>query len=273
MVTADLILDCANLALRWAHVIFGITWIGQTYLFNRMERVLEPPRSAGNENISGELWMVHGGGFYLVEKQKWPEIMPRTLHWFKWESALTWMSGTALLAVAYWAGAPLLEYGSTVSRGFAIAISLGTLVFGWIVYSLIWNSPVARNELIGAGVSWMLIILLARGLGSFLSDRAVYLHIGAVMGTIMAANVWMRILPSQKKMMKITQEGGVPDQNLARRARRASRHNTFMSVPLIFLMLSSHYPALTYGHPWRLQILGALIILGWLAAQAIRRWL
>src|SRR5581483_6275902 len=170
-----------NLVLRWFHVIAGIMWIGTTYLFNWMERVLEPSEKP---NIMGEMWMVHGGGFYLVEKQKWPETMPRALHWFKWESMLTFLSGFALLMVVYWAGAPLLEYGSPLTRAQAIGISLGTLILGRVGYELIWRSPLGRSEPVGAAASWVAIVAVAWALGHWLSDRATFLHVGAMLGTI-----------------------------------------------------------------------------------------
>jgi uncharacterized membrane protein len=260
-----------NLLVRWVHVIAGITWIGQTYLFNWMERVLVAPGNPKEKpNISGELWMVHGGGFYLVEKQKWPEIMPRTLHWFKWEAGLTWISGVLLLGIVYWAGAPLLEYGSELGRGTGIAISIGVLAGGWLVYDLLWSTPLQKNEALGAAVSWALVMILAYNLQKVFSDRSVYLHIGAMFGTIMVSNVWMRIIPAQKKMMAITQAGGQPDQSLAARARRCSKHNTFMSVPLIFTMISNHFPAATFGRPESLVILGILILVGFGGAKVIR---
>ena len=259
-----------NLLARWVHVIAGVMWIGQTYLFNWMERVLTPPEGAGKENIAGELWMVHGGGFYLVEKQKWPELMPRVLHWFRWEAMLTWLSGMVLLGVVYWAGAPLLEYGSDLSRPAGIAISISVLVFGWLAYDFLWSTPLGRHEALGAAVSWVLVTALAWGLSHVLSDRAVYLHIGALFGTIMVANVWMRILPSQRKMIAITEAGGTPDQTLAARARRCSKHNTYMSVPLIFTMISNHFPATTFGRDCGWLILGGFILVGWGAAKVIR---
>ena len=264
-------LEWLNLLLRWVHVIFGVMWIGQTYLFNWMERVLTPPDNPeAKPNISGELWMVHGGGFYLVEKQKWPALMPRTLHWFKWEAGITWITGVLLLAVVYWAGSPLLEYGSGVGRATGIGLSLGVLVGGFIVYNLIWNSPLGNNEGVGIVVSWLLIIGLAYALQGWLSDRAVYLHIGAMFGTIMAANVWMRIIPSQKKMMAITEAGGTPDPTLGARAKRASKHNTFMSVPLMFTMISNHFPATTFGQEHAPLILGGMVLIGWVGAKLIR---
>jgi uncharacterized membrane protein len=260
-----------NLLLRWFHVIAGIMWIGQTYLFNWMERSFERPRDAKEKpNISGELWMVHGGGFYLVEKQKWPELMPRKLHWFKWEAAFTWISGVLLLGVVYWAGAPLLEYGSALTRAQGIGVSLGVLLGGLGAYHLVWRSPLGRWEPLGAAVCWLLIAALAWGLAHVLSNRAAYLHIGAMFGTIMAANVWLTILPNQSKMIAITKAGGKPDPKLAAYAARCSKHNTYMSVPLIFTMISNHFPAATFGRDCGWAILSVLVLVGWGAAKLIR---
>ncbi len=269
MTRGDL-LEWLSLLARWVHVIAGIMWIGTTYLFNWMERTLTPPEGPGKENIAGELWMVHGGGFYLVEKQRWPEIMPRALHWFRWEAMTTWLSGMALLALVYWGGAPLLEYGSPVSRVQGVAVSLGVLVGGLAVYHLIWRSPLAEVEPAGAAVSWILVTALAWGLGHVLSDRAVYLHVGALFGTIMVTNVWMIILPNQARMIAITKAGGTPDQRLAALAGRCSKHNTYMSVPLIFTMISTHGAALTYGRPCGWAVLSGVVLVGWAAAKLIR---
>ena len=261
------LLDWLHLALRWFHVIAGIMWIGTTYLFNWMERVLTPSEKA---NIMGEMWMVHGGGFYLVEKQKWPEVMPRALHWFKWESMLTWLSGMGLLMIVYWAGAPLLEYGSEVSRTRGVLVSIGVLVAGRLGYELIWRSPLGRSDLLGAAVSWLALTALAWGLGRWLSDRAVYLHVGAMLGTIMVTNVWMTILPNQRKALAIAKAGGPPRPELSRAAARCSKHNTYMSVPVIFTMISGHFPAITYGRDSGWAILAVLILVGFGCAKIVR---
>lgn len=266
--------EWGNLIFRWFHVIAGITWIGQTYLFNWMERVLEaPPDPKAKPNISGELWMVHGGGFYLVEKQKWPELMPRTLHWFKWEAGLTWITGVILLGIVYWGGAPLLDYASPLTRAQGIGISAAVLIGGWVGYNAIWRSPLGRNELLGTAVSWVCVVALAHVLLKVLSNRAAFLHIGAMFGTIMVANVWMIIIPNQRKIMKLTETGGAPRPELSRQAGRCSKHNTYMSVPLIFTMISNHFPATTFGAPEAAWILGGLVLVGFGAAKLIRDYL
>lgn len=261
------LLDWLHLGLRWMHVVAGIMWIGNTYFFNWMERVLDP---STKPNIMGEMWMVHGGGFFLVEKQKWPELMPRRLHWFKWESMMTWLSGMGLLAVVYWLGAPLLEYGTGVTRAQGVAVSLAVLVGGRLAYDLVWRSPLGRSEALGAAVCWALTVALAWYLGRWFSDRAVYLHIGAMFGTIMVTNVWMVILPNQRRALAIAEAGGTPDPEPSRRAARCSKHNTYMSVPLLFTMISNHFPAATFGRDWNWAILGVLILVGFGGAKLVR---
>lgn len=260
-----------SLLLRWMHAITGIMWIGQTYLFNWMEKAFEPPRDAkAKPNISGELWMVHGGGFYLVEKQKWPEIMPRVLHWFKWEAMLTWVSGFLLLSLMYWMGAPLLDYGSELPRWKAVLISAGALVSAVAAYRLISRSPLGRSES-AVGIAWYLFLVGAGCvLGKFLSDRATYLHVGAMMGTVMMTNVWMTIIPNQKKIMAISEKNGAPRPELAFEAKRCSKHNTLMSMPLLFLMLSNHYPSITFGGAHPVLLLALMLPAGAYAAHLIR---
>lgn len=261
-----------SLILRWTHVITGIMWIGQTYLFNWMEKAFDPPPQAANKpNISGELWMVHGGGFYLVEKQKWPEDMPRVLHWFKWEAMLTWLSGFLLLSLTYWAGASLLDYGSELPRWKGILFSAGSLTGAVGAYRLIWKTPLGRTEA-GGGLVWYLF-LVASGwaLMSVLSDRAAYLHVGAMMGTVMMTNVWMTIIPNQRKIMAISEANGEPRPELSLEAKRCSKHNTLMSMPLLFFMLSGHYPSITFGGSHPVLVLAVLLPAGAWAAHLIRK--
>lgn len=263
--------ELLNLLIRWFHVIAGIAWIGQTYLFNWMERTLPKEiDSQADENVAGQLWMVHGGGFYLVEKQKIPKVMPRTLHWFKWESALTWISGLFLLIVVYYMGGLMLEADSDMGYFTASLIGTGVLVLGYAVYRLLWSSPLGKNEPTGAGISFLLTIALFFGLDQIFSSRAAMMHIGAIFGTIMTANVWMTILPAQRQMIAAAEKGDTPDMSLAAKARQCSKHNTYMSIPLILIMVSSHFPTITYGNNDNWLILGVFILAGWLAAKWMR---
>ena len=254
-----------NLIVRWVHVFAGILWIGQTYFFTWLDRRF----TTATENPA-EIWMVHSGGFYVVEKQKAPDLT-RQLHWFRWEAALTWLSGFLLLILVYYFGGIMTDVTvSNISRNWAIAIGLALLPVGWIVYELVWESPLARKEWLGAAVSLILITALTFALTRVFSSRAAYMHIGAVLGTIMTGNVWSRILPAQRQMIAATAVGGLPDAKLALRAKTRSKHNTFMVIPVVFIMLSSHFPVSTYGHRYNWLILGGLTLAGWIAAKIIR---
>jgi len=258
-----------NLALRWFHVFAGILWIGQTWLFTWFEAHFEP--KASPTGASRELWMVHSGGFYKVEKHETPEILPRTLHWFRWEAALTWMSGMGLLLLVYYAGGLLVD-DRVADIGFttAAALGLGVLVGSWFAYDALCHTPLGRSER-GLAVSGFVLILgLAFGLTRVLSGRAAYMHVGAVLGTLMAANVWVRILPAQRRMIALAQGGSAQGAALGGQAKLRSKHNTFMVVPLVFIMLSSHFPTISYGHRYNWLMLGAFVLLGWGAAKIVR---
>jgi len=262
--------EWTNLLVRWYHVMTAILWIGQTWLFTWFEghfTPAEPPQ----DNVAGELWMVHSGGFYLVQKQKVPRILPRTLHWFRWEAALTWMSGLVLLTVVYYAGGILRdERVSTIGEGPAIALGLGLLPAAWLVYDFLCRSPVGRSEPATAAVGFLLIMGTAWGLLSVFSARAAYMHVGAALGTLMVANVWDRILPAQRRMVAAAREGVASDPGLAAQAKLRSKHNTFMVVPLLFIMLSNHFPTVSYGHEHAWLRLGLFVLLGWGAAKVAR---
>jgi uncharacterized membrane protein len=265
-----------NLIARWVHVFAGIMWVGTTYYFTwldaRLSEEEKAMRATSNSMAPAQLWMVHSGGFYAVEKRKVPDELSRKLHWFRWEAATTWLSGMALLIIVFYLGGGALvdRDVSEISIGAAVGVGIGTLVFGWLIYDLLMISPLGRSEKLFALVAYILVVGTAYGLSRVLSGRAVYIHVGAIFGTIMAANVWMRILPAQRKMIEAIKAGQKPDAALAAQAKLRSKQNTFMAVPLVFLMISNHYGGnTTGGYDW--IHLAVLVPLGWLAAKFIRR--
>lgn len=259
-----------NLIARWIHVFAGIMWIGQTYFFTWLDgRFSEMMGEKGKENPEARVWMVHSGGFYVVEKQKVPTLMPSTLHWFKWEAAITWMSGIFLLVLVYYFGGLMVnEY---VSEGKAILVGVGFLLAAWPVYNALWRSPIAKNERVGTAISFALVVLSAYGLAHFIDGRAMYIHIGAMFGTLMTVNVWEVILPAQRKLVAALNAGQTPDLELAHRAKTRSKHNTFMVVPVVFIMISNHFPTASYGTSESWIILSILVLIGWGAAKILRR--
>jgi uncharacterized membrane protein len=263
-----------NLIFRWVHVFAGIMWVGTTYYFTWLDaRLSEEEKAVANTGEAAQIWMVHSGGFYVVEKRKVPDLVSRTLHWFRWEAGTTWLSGMALLILLYYVGGGALVDAdvSDISVGMAIAIGVGVLIGGWLVYDLMMISPLGKSEKAVAALFYFMLVGLTYGLTRYLSGRAAYIHVGAMMGTIMAANVWMRILPAQKKMIAAIKEGRKPDDALSAQAKLRSKQNTFMAVPVVFIMISNHYPGATYGDRYNWAVLSVLILLGWVAAKFIRR--
>jgi uncharacterized membrane protein len=263
-----------NLIFRWIHVFAGIMWVGTTYYFTWLDaRLTEEEKAMANTGQAAQIWMVHSGGFYVVEKRKVPDLASRTLHWFRWEAGTTWLSGMALLILLFYMGGGALVDRDVcdISVGAAVALGIGVLIGGWIVYDLLMLSPLGKNEKAFAVVAYLLLVGASFVLTGFLSARAVYIHVGAMMGTIMAANVWLRILPAQKKMIAAINAGEKPDDRLSAQAKLRSKQNTFMAVPLVFLMISNHFPGVTYGDRYNWVILAILILVGWVAAKFIRR--
>lgn len=262
-----------NLIARWIHVFAGIMWVGTTYYFTWLDaRLTEEEKAVANTGSAAQIWMVHSGGFYVVEKRKIPDELSRKLHWFRWEAGTTWLSGMALLILVFYIGGGALVDPdvSSISVNAAIALGIGVLVVGWIVYDLLMLSPLRTNEKLFAAITYLLVVALTYGLSRLMSGRAAYIHIGALFGTIMAANVWMRILPAQKKMIAAIKEGRKPDEALSGQAKLRSKQNTFMAVPLVFIMISNHFPGnATGGFNW--LNLAILIPVGWIAAKFIRR--
>lgn len=259
-----------NLAARWTHVFAGIMWIGQTYFFTWLDgRFTEMMESASGSEKDNRIWMVHSGGFYVVEKQKVPKLMPTTLHWFRWEAAITWMAGLFLLLLVYYHGGLLVD--ETMNETTAMIVGLGLILASWPVYEILWRSPLGKNELVGATASFLLVVLVSYLLTQYMGGRAAYMHLGSMFGTIMAANVWMTIIPAQRKMVAALNALKEPDAALAHRAKTCSKHNTFMVMPVVFIMISSHFPTATYGTTFNWQLLSAFVLLGWGIAKIVRK--
>lgn len=252
-----------NLILRWMHLVAGIAWIGSSFFFVWLDSHLDPPKE-NKPDVEGELWMVHSGGFYLVEKYLIkPGWVPEKLHWFKWEATFTWITGFFLLGVVYYMGGAmyLINPDSSLPKHLIMAIGLLFLPVAWLVYDLLWKYVFANQAKIGAVISYLLTVGAAYGLSHVLSGRALYVHIGAMFGTLMVANVWMRILPAQQKMIDATQRGEVPDYTPGKRAKQRSMHNNYMTLPVLFMMISNHFPS-TYGNQYNWLVLAGMILVG-----------
>jgi uncharacterized membrane protein len=241
-----------NLALRWLHLTAGIAWIGSSFYFVWLDNHLRKPADG---EASGELWSVHGGGFYHNQKyQVAPSAMPEHLHWFKWEAYFTWISGFSLLVLIYYVGAEsfLIDPAkAALSPAAAIAIGLAAQVLGWLVYDGLCRSPVGSSNL-ALGSFWFVCLLFAASLlDSLFNARAAYLHVGAMIGTVMVANVFFIIIPNQRKVVADLVAGRTPDPALGAAAKQRSLHNNYMTLPVLFIMISNHYP-MTYGagRPW-----------------------
>ncbi len=254
-----------NLIIRWAHVITGIAWIGASFYFNWLLNRLRDPEPT-DKKVMGELWAIHAGGFFKVQKRHLePGTLPDPLHWFKWEAYWTWITGFMLLVLIYYFGASAYLIDSNVaeiSPGAAIAIGLGTLVFGWFGYDLFWSLQAIKDRpRFGALVSFLLVVAIAYGLGQVFSGRGAYLHVGAMLGTIMAANVFAVIMPAQRQLVAATLQGAEQDMQLAANAGLRSLHNNYMTLPVLFVMLSIHYPG-TYGYEHGWAVLAAMFLIG-----------
>lgn len=267
---SDSLPEWIHLFLRWFHIIAGIMWLGQTWFFNWMERTF-PLTPSPDPNIAGRIWMVHGGGFYHVEKQKVPVQMPGVLHWFKYEALFSWITGMLLLGQVYWIGGLLTDPNvRELPQMQAIAGVIGLLAVAWLVYDTLVQSPLGKHEVAVAGIGFPLIVAVSYGLSETLSARAAWMHVGAMFGTIMVANVWVRILPNQSRMIAALAKGEAPDMSLGSRAKMRSKHNTYLSVPLILIMIGNHFPTIGFAaeYPW--VVLSALILVGWGMAKVIR---
>ncbi len=248
------LLELLDLVVRWLHVIAGIMWIGNSLLFNWLDRNLRPPTTTAPAHAAlGEIWLLHSGGFYFVEKTLLDgQTVPRPLHWFKWQAYTTWLSGAALLVIVYYAGGRAILADPTVaplSHVAAVLVGVGAIVFGLALYEAMqrWVAP---RHAPTATVIWLAgLTAIAIALTRLLSGRAAFLHVGAMLGTIMAANVFLTIIPSQHELVRSVVERGAGNPAISARAKRVSIHNNYFTFPVIVLMVSSHFPAV-YSHRW-----------------------
>ncbi len=252
-----------HLLLRWAHLIAGIAWIGASFYFNWLEGNLDRkgPKPRG---IAGDLWSVHGGGFYHAQKYEVaPSELPQTLHWFKWEAYATWLSGFALLVLLYYLDPTTHLLGANLrglSGPVALAIGLGSLAGGWLVYDGLCRTALVERPGAFALIGLALVTALAFGLSQVFDGRAAYLHTGAVIGTVMVANVFFVIIPAQRNMVVAMARGEAPDPVPGRNALRRSLHNNYLTLPVLFIMISAHFPS-TFGHRYNWAILAALALI------------
>lgn len=261
-------LEWLNLLVRWLHIITGIAWIGASFYFVWLDNSIKPPppgSELAKKGVAGELWAVHGGGFYNPQKYLVaPAELPKELHWFKWEAYSTWLSGFALLFIVYYLNAQAMMVDRSVadlSSWQAVGIGLGSLVLGWLVYDLLCKSPLGKHDLAFGLVIFAFLVGASWVLTHLLSGRAAYLHIGAMIGTIMVANVAHVIIPGQRRMVKAMMAGEKPDPGDGIKAKQRSVHNNYFTLPVLFLMISNHY-AMTYRHPQAWAVLAVIMAAG-----------
>jgi uncharacterized membrane protein len=250
-------LDFLSLLGRWVHLVTGIAWIGASFYFVWLDDHLLPPTDEAllRKGVGGELWAVHGGGFYNAQKYRLaPQALPQSLHWFYWEAYSTFLSGAFLMCLLYYAQAEiyLIDPGvAALTKPAAISIGVAFIVGGWLVYDMLCRSPLARRPAWLAGAVALLCCAAAYGLCRSFSGRGAFIQFGAMLGTIMVANVFFVIIPGQKEMVRAKREGREPDSAAGLRGKVRSVHNTYFTLPVLFTMISSHY-ALTFGarHNW-----------------------
>jgi len=262
--------DVLDVVLRMLHVTAGIAWIGASFYFVRLDLSLRPPKNedAAEAGVAGEFWGVHGGGLYHSQKYRLaPSEMPEPLHWFKWEAYTTWLSGFALLVVLYYfdAGVRLVDPTvADISDWAAIALSVGGLGLAWVVYDVLCRTLGQRSELALAAVSIALVALAAWGASELFAARAAYLQVGAMLGTVMAANVLLVIIPAHRKLVSAMAERREPDPEPLLEAKRRSVHNNYLTLPVLFTMLTGHF-AFTFGadEAWLVVVL-VFVLTAWI---------
>jgi uncharacterized membrane protein len=256
--------ELLDVVFRWAHLIAGIMWIGNSMLFNWLDRNLEH-RGALAPLSQGKIYLVHSGAFYDVEKKLLaPGELPPTLHWFKWQNGFTWMTGISLLVIVYYAnGAAFLVDPNVRALDpiVAITLSASSLLIGWMVYDVLWSQLGERKPALATAASIAMLFAAIIGFAAMFSGRAAYIQTGVLIGTIMTGNVWLCILPSQRSLIAATQSGQPQDPVLSLRAKQRSIHNNYLTFPLLFIMLSNHFPS-AYGHHLNWLVLIAVMVGG-----------
>jgi len=271
------LIEILGMLVRWLHVIAGICWIGSSFYFVWLDHSLDPPEPDSEEakkGVAGELWAVHGGGFYNPQKYAVaPAKLPEKLHWFMWEAYTTWLSGTALLVLVYWMNAQSMMVDPSIAAltsAQSIGIGLASMVVSWVVYDLLLRSPIGRHDGIVAVIVFGLLTLLAWELTRLLGGRAAFIHVGASIGTIMAANVFFLIIPGQRRMVAAMRAGQKPNPLDGIRGKQRSVHNNYFTLPVVFIMISNHYAA-TYSHPQAWAVLALICAAGVLIRHFFNR--
>ena len=267
------VLDWLNLLLRWLHLITGAAWVGASFYFVLLDSSLKPATKDDDieRGVHGDYWAVHGGGFYHSEKYlTGPKREPLTqdLHWSKWEAYTTWLSGMGLLAIIYWFGASTYLIDKAVlalTPAPAVAISVAFIAGGWLVYDALCRFLAGRENLLAA-IVFAQVMIADWGLFQVFGARAAYVHVGTMMGTMMVANVFFHIIPGQKKMVEAIRAGKPVDPQPGVIGKQRSVHNTYFTLPVLFIMISNHYP-MTYSHPYGWAVLGAIMLAGVLIRQ------
>lgn len=256
--------EILDLFFRWLHLFAGILWVGNSMLWNWLDRNLEPGDPA-DKNHQGTIWMVHSGSFYEMRKlQLEPAQMPKVLHWFWIQATTTWVSGICLLILVYYMGgqAALVDASlSSLTQGQAIGLSVALLVGAVGVYDLLWRTLGKRAPMLAAVLCLVGLVGIIYGLTHVFNGKAAFLHVGAMLGTLMVSNVWLHILPSQRELVAMTKEGNTQDLALSYRAKQRSIHNNYMTFPVLFTMISGHFPS-TYGGPNAWLVLCAVLLMG-----------
>ena len=259
-----ILLEWVDFSIRWLHVIAGIAWIGSSFYFVHLDLSLEK-REGLPEGAGGEAWQVHGGGFYhMVKYLVAPSQLPDVLTWFKWEAYATWLSGMALLVVVYYMAAELYLIDVTVldmAPWVAVAVSVVGLTLGWIVYHLLCKSQLGRNDAALAGIGFLFLVVLSYVFTLIFSGRGAYMQMGALIGTMMVANVFVVIIPNQRKVVDALRAGQEPDPELGREAKQRSLHNNYLTLPVLFVMIGNHYP-LAFATKWNWLILAIVLVVG-----------